>query len=125
MVSSEVHAFTPFKERSHTPLLLDAFANPDTFDFQDRYFSTKLLNLLWTLQLANKVDSHKVQVVLASPGACTSELLREVEVFMVVMMSRILSRTADEGAKMITHAAFGAPDSEVHGAYYSQGHRVP
>ena len=125
MVSSEAHAIIPFKERSEDRLL-EAFNDPAKFNATTRYFSSKLLNLLWTLSLSKKVDAREVSVVLVSPGFCKSELFREIDGWWAMaFISRCLARTTEAGARILMLASVVKPGQEVHGAYYSQGMKTP
>jgi retinol dehydrogenase 12 len=125
MVSSEAHAITPFKERSESKLL-EAFNDPAKFYATTRYLSSKLLNLLWTLSLSQKVDPRKVSVVLVSPGFCKSELFREIDGWCAIaVISWCFARTTEAGARMLVRASAVEPWQEAHGAYYSQGMKAP
>lgn len=121
MVSSEAHAITSLKERSEGNLL-EAFNDPARFNAATCYFSSKLLNLLWTLSLSRKVDPRKLSVVLVSPGFCRSELFREIDRWWATdAISWCFARTAQAGARMLMFASVVAPEQEAHGSYYSQG----
>jgi len=76
IVSSEGHFWVPFKEQN-APNILERMDDKTSFGNQmQRYYTTKLLNVLWTRELATKVTSDRVITNTVNPGFCYSGLHR-------------------------------------------------
>ncbi|QSZ31944.1 hypothetical protein DSL72_001513 [Monilinia vaccinii-corymbosi] len=70
------HFWIPFKERT-APNMLARMDDKETFGSQmQRYYTTKLLNLLWVRELASRVGAKEVIINTLNPGFCHSGLHR-------------------------------------------------
>ncbi|KAK7755524.1 hypothetical protein SLS62_002456 [Diatrype stigma] len=120
IVGSNGHFLTEFQQRNE-PSIFEAFRGD--FDMYHRYYNTKLLGVLFTRELAERLDaSGKPQIVLnmVDPGYCWTELLREKpwpRPIMAVMYvaDRILARSSEVGSRNYIWAASAGPES--HGIY--------
>ncbi|KAF2972835.1 hypothetical protein GQX73_g791 [Xylaria multiplex] len=122
LVSSEVAAFTKFKERNNVPLIagLDA---PGKVDPLDRMFVSKLLGQFFIAKLCELVSPSVALINCASPGSVHStEFNREIEhTFSGALTKKIQKRVAnspDVGARMITDAVVNHGE-ETHGQFLS------
>ena len=78
VVASEVHFWTPFNE-ARAPSILQRLDEEDSFNKQnliERYNTSKLLGVLWTRELASKVDRKSVIVNCLNPWIVASSLHR-------------------------------------------------
>lgn len=105
ITSSDVHMSTPFKEKSAPNILhrLDekaAFPKPP-----DRYHVSKLLNVLWTRELASKVKVKEIIINTVNPGLCHSSLHRDNSSAALKYVKKVFARTTDEGGRTIVDAA--------------------
>lgn len=118
-ISSEVHAFSNFTEKSLPNAyraLTDRF--PKSMNGQP-YHTSKLLTVLLAKQLAEKVDSSEVVVGLATPGYAESELLNDMQNFVTRMLEAIFRRSVEEGASLCVLADVTSTDEEFHKGYNS------
>lgn len=120
IVSSEVHYFTSFPEKSAPEgEILSTLNDKSTANMPDRYNVSKLLEVFCTRQLASRspFPNPKGDVIInfLNPGLCHSELAREIDSFGFRMRKLLLARTTEEGSRTLVHAA-GA-GAESHGQY--------
>ncbi|KAI1199920.1 NAD(P)-binding protein [Nemania serpens] len=122
LVSSEVAAFTNFKERNQVPLLagLDA---PGKVDPLDRMFISKLLGQIFLSKLCEVVPASVALINCASPGAVhDTEFTREVDhTFsgaLLKMIQRHVANNSDVGARVISDAVVSRGE-ETHGQFLS------
>ncbi|KAI0514356.1 hypothetical protein F5B22DRAFT_237321 [Xylaria bambusicola] len=109
LVSSELAAFTKFKERNNVSLLA-SFDVPGKVDPLDRMFVAKLLSQFFLSKLCEVVPSSVALINCSSPGSCHStEYNRGIEhTFSVTLIKRIQRRVANKlevGTRTITDAA--------------------
>ena len=118
ITSSEVHMWTPFKERT-APKILDELDDKATWGNPDRYNVSKLLNVLWTRELASKVSPKEIIVNTVNPGLVKSSLHRENSNGAEKKFTEFFGRTTEEGARTLVDAAViqGPP---THGGYMSE-----
>lgn len=88
-----------------------------------RYPTTKLLEIYAVRQLASlrPVSDTAVVINAVSPGLCYSELDRNGNIYlrmMLAVMRKFLARTSEQGSRNLLQAAFAR--SESHGAYCSE-----
>ncbi|OQE37254.1 hypothetical protein PENCOP_c010G00889 [Penicillium coprophilum] len=129
VVSSEVSAWTAFKEKESFPLLASLDQKNAKVDPLDRMMVSKLLGQFFLSYLASIVPPSVVIINAASPGSVhDSEFNREHDqtfsgaIAKIVM--RRLANTAAVGARMITDAAVNH-GQETHGEFLSFQKIVP
>ncbi|KAJ5816163.1 Short-chain dehydrogenase/reductase SDR [Penicillium robsamsonii] len=129
IVSSEVSAWTAFKEKNSFPLLASLDRKIAKVDPLDRMMVSKLLGQFFLSYLASIIPPSVVVINAASPGSVyDSEFNREHDktfsgaIAKVVM--RRLANTAAVGARMITDAAV-KHGQETHGEFLSFQKIVP
>ncbi|KAI1496964.1 putative short-chain dehydrogenase/reductase family protein [Biscogniauxia marginata] len=120
LVNSETAAWGKFKERNSTPIF-DAFdKKPSSFDFQDRYYTSKLLCQLFVVELTKRVPPSVAVITLVNPGFCWgSGLHHEVSGItssILTGVKRVIGRSSVVGARTLTDAAVNHGE-EVHGQY--------
>ncbi|GAP85196.1 putative short-chain dehydrogenase reductase family protein [Rosellinia necatrix] len=122
LVSSEVAAFTKFKEQNMVPLLagLDA---PGKVDPLDRMFITKLLGQFFLSKLCELIPASVALINCASPGSVHDTAFnREIEhTFsgaLTKMIQKRIANNSDVGARMITDAVVNH-GKETHGQFLS------
>ncbi|KAL5374117.1 hypothetical protein DPSP01_012178 [Paraphaeosphaeria sporulosa] len=117
IVSSEGHFWIPFKERTASNILMH-MDDPKTFGTQQqRYYTSKLLNVLWTRELASKISPEEVVVNTVNPGFCYSGLHRHSASFINVFLW-LFAWTPEQGGSCLTDALVRQGGS--HGAYVSE-----
>jgi len=124
-ISSEVHAFSNFTEKSLPNAyraLTDAF--PKSTNGQP-YHTSKLLTLLLAKQLAEKVNSSEVIVGLATPGYAESELLNDFRNAVTKIVEFIFCRSMEDGGRLCTLAAIASTDEQFHKGYNSHAEWRP
>ncbi|KAF2796331.1 short-chain dehydrogenase/reductase SDR [Melanomma pulvis-pyrius CBS 109.77] len=123
IVSSEGHFWIPFKERT-APNILARMDEKDAFGRQmSRYYTTKLLNVLWARELASKVEKRDVVVNAVNPGFCYSGLHRHEKTGIIKLFLWAFGWTTQQGGYCLVDALVQHGDS--HGAYLSEQKVVP
>ncbi|KAL2782927.1 hypothetical protein BJX66DRAFT_319486 [Aspergillus keveii] len=126
-VSSDTPAWAEFKEKDSIPLLT-AFDKRQSFKFQDRYATSKLLGQLFLQELAKRVSSSVVVINAPNPGLCKSGLDRDFKGSMVGYAARfmqfLIARDASVGARALVDAAVNHGPAS-HGQYVEDGKVVP
>ncbi|KAI0098011.1 NAD(P)-binding protein [Nemania sp. FL0031] len=122
LVSSEVAAFTKFKERNNVPLLA-GLDTPGKVDPLDRMFVSKLLGQFFISKLCEVVPPSVALVNCVSPGSVHStEFNREIEhTFsgaLTKKIQRLVANSPDIGSRMITDAVVNHGE-ETHGQFLS------
>ncbi|KAI1085428.1 NAD(P)-binding protein [Whalleya microplaca] len=82
----------------------------------DRYSLSKLLNVLWTRELAKHVDAKEVVINMCNPGWCMSEFHRADP--SAAAAGKYLGWSSEQGGNILIDAALQHPDS--HGEYLSE-----
>jgi len=126
--SSEVAAWTNFKEKNGTPLLAE-LDKPGKLDMVDRMFVSKLLGQFFLNELGKRVPASVAVINGASPSSVhDSEYNREHDkTFSGAIAKKIMRRVGNRaavGARMVTDAAVNHGD-EAHGQFYSFQKLVP
>lgn len=129
IVSSEVSAWTAFKERESFSLLVTFDQKTTHVDVLDRMMVSKLLGQFLLSRLTSMVPSSVVVINAASPGSVhDSQFNREhdktVSGAIAKIVMRRLANTAAVGARMITDAAVNHGE-ETHGEFLSFQKMVP
>ncbi|KAL9595234.1 MAG: hypothetical protein Q9219_006568 [cf. Caloplaca sp. 3 TL-2023] len=121
IVGSETAEWAQFQERNSRPILA-AFNEPQFFDLQDRYYTSKLLEEFFVVRLCQKVPSSKVVVNIVNPGFCYgSGLHTEVTGALGVVLGiykRMIGRSTAIGARTLVDAAI-VQGEKSHGKYLS------
>ncbi|KAK6810632.1 hypothetical protein RU639_013734 [Aspergillus parasiticus] len=117
IVTSDVHAWTRFPERTadNTFVALDS---KETADMQERYATSKLLEVLVVRELATRLGDSGVILNMLTPGLCKSQLSREAG-FALRLMILFFGRQTEVGSRTILAATEAGWDS--HGAYMLDG----
>jgi retinol dehydrogenase-12 len=123
IVSSEGHFWIPFNEQT-APNILAKMDDKETFGIQmNRYYTTKLLNVLWTRELASKVKKDEVVINSVNPGFCYSGLHRHENTGIIKLFLWAFGWTTQQGGYNLVNALVEHDDS--HGAYLSEQRIVP
>ncbi|KEZ39612.1 Short chain dehydrogenase [Scedosporium apiospermum] len=116
VVSSEGAAAAKFKERNEANIF-NALQNEAYF--QDRYFTSKLLQLICARKLASTLPPERGIIVTSlSPGLCNTDLFRNAPWFARWILGAMLSlvgRSAEMGSRTLVSGALAG--SEMHGEY--------
>lgn len=118
VVASEAHLFASFAERKRPGRIFDAFRSSADMN-EDRYNTSKLLNILIARELAARLGPDSpVLVNSLNPGLCKSELFRHCPFPLSILLRvglMILGRTTEMGSRTLVAAA--AAGRDVHGKY--------
>ncbi|TPR10427.1 hypothetical protein CAN33_0022100 [Aspergillus niger] len=120
IVASEVHAFTKFPERNAPAEkgvgVFEALDEPERYykTMAERYRTSKLLDVLLTRELADRIGDDDIVVNCLNPGLCRSQLAREMDNVVVRIMLRLLGRTAEVGSRTLVTAAAAGRESHGH-----------
>jgi len=119
IVSSEGHFWIPFKERTASNIL-ERMDEKETFGpNMQRYYTTKLLNVLWTRELASRFQEKGVIINTLNPGFCHSGLHRHINentaIFNIFLW--LFGWTTKQGGHCLADALVEHEDS--HGLYIS------
>ncbi|TFK39465.1 short-chain dehydrogenase [Crucibulum laeve] len=88
-----------------------------------RYYDTKLLNVLFTRALSDRLQTNSLIVNTVNPGFCYSELRRGIQGGIIAAaawtMERTMAHTAEEGSRQLVWAAVGGNDQldDLRGAF--------
>ena len=123
ITSLEVHMWTSFKERTALRIL-DELDKEKTWGNPDRYNVSKLLNVLWTRELASKVKPSEIIINTVNPSLVKSNLHRENTNGMEKRFTEFFGRTTEEGARTIVDTAI-IQGPQTHGGYLSECQPTP
>lgn len=122
-VSSEGHFWIPFKEQT-AENILKRMDDEDIFGKQmQRYYTTKLLNVLWARELAGRVSAEEIIINVVNPGFCYSGLHRHETTGILKIFLWLLAWTSAQGGHCLTDALVQHNDS--HGEYLSEQQQTP
>ena len=120
IVSSEGHFWIPFKERTASNILERMDAKETFGPNMQRYYTTKLLNVLWTRELASRLQTKDVIINTLNPGFCHSGLHRHITestaIFKIFL--GLFGWTTKQGGYCLSDALIEHEDS--HGQYISE-----
>jgi NAD(P)-dependent dehydrogenase (short-subunit alcohol dehydrogenase family) len=122
VVTSELHMWTSFKQRS-APNLFHKLDDKAAFS-PDHYNVSKLLGVLWAQELASRTPSTEVVINTVNPGLCWSSLHRDDENFGFRVFKHMCAWSSEQGAYCIVDAAI-AKQAESHGCYLSEQKVTP
>ncbi|BFZ63025.1 hypothetical protein YB2330_004137 [Saitoella coloradoensis] len=115
LVGSEVHFWAKFPEQdAERPLA--ALNDQSRFLGQDRYFISKLLDLIVARKIASVLRSStfeedkKISVYCPNPGFCFSELGREDQSWGFYLFQQAIARTTEQGSRTFVWCA-AAPEA--------------
>jgi len=123
IVSSEVHMWSNFKELS-APSILHRMDKEDSFGAPERYNTSKLLNVLWTRELASKIDVSDVIINTVNPGFCGSSLHRDEISVGFRVFKNIFAWTSAQGGHCLVDAVI-VKKEDTHGGYLSEQKSIP
>jgi NAD(P)-dependent dehydrogenase (short-subunit alcohol dehydrogenase family) len=106
---------------------IDTWRGGDTaYEFTMAYSRSKLANLLWTYELAERLGSSGVTVNAVHPGAVRTALDREVPKLLSFIFHTLFASTSPaKGAEPLVHLATSKELEGVSGAYFDRFRRVP
>ncbi|KAF3038991.1 hypothetical protein E8E12_004364 [Didymella heteroderae] len=122
VVASDVHFVTQFKEKDVPEGQIFAKLSEPTNDMQERYFVSKMMEVLVVRAWADRKPASQIPVTInfVNPGYCKSALTREANFAMKMaqaVLNPIFARTTEQGSRTLVHAASAGPES--HGQYMS------
>ena len=117
IVSSELYEWTPFTQRS-APDLFKVLDDPKAFS-TDYYGISKLLLVLWAIELASKVDRTQVIINCVNPGLCWSSLHRDHDSFGLRVFKHAVAWSTAQGGHCLSNAAV-VQTEETHGCFLSE-----
>ncbi|KAH7378431.1 dehydrogenase [Phaeosphaeria sp. MPI-PUGE-AT-0046c] len=124
ITTSEVHFWTPFKEKI-APNILGRMDQKDSFgDGMVRYNTSKLLGVFWFRELASRVDAKEVIVNAPNPGFVASQFHRHDPSAGFKVLKTLLAWTPTQGAYFLTDAA-ATKQAESHGEYIQEQKITP
>ncbi|KAL1644595.1 hypothetical protein SLS61_008645 [Didymella pomorum] len=128
IVASDVHFVTQFKEKDVPEGKIFAKLNEVTDDMQERYFISKMMEVLVVRAWADRKPASQIPVTInfVNPGYCKSALTRDMPFAMKVVqtiMDPIFARTTEQGSRTPVHAA--SAGAESHGQYMSNCQVAP
>ncbi|MCJ1318611.1 hypothetical protein MMC15_003941 [Xylographa vitiligo] len=121
IVSSNVHAFTQFPEKS-SPDIFQTLNDKNAANMMDRYNVSKLIQVFYARELAARTKTGgktKVTINLVNPGLCVSNLAREAG-WPIYLFRLAFARTTENGSRNLVYAAQAG--QETHGEYISNCH---
>lgn len=124
IVSSDVHSYTSFPEKSSANIF-DTLNNQQTANMQDRYPVSKLLEVFYCREMAERTrrsDKPLVIVNFLNPGLCHSELARDAGWFLYIL-KLLFARTTEVGSRTLVNAIEGG--ESTHGQYLSSCQVTP
>ncbi|KAH6857122.1 hypothetical protein B0I37DRAFT_403532 [Chaetomium sp. MPI-CAGE-AT-0009] len=118
---SFTHWMTAFPERN-APDIFAGLADPKTARMKDRYYVSKLIQLLIVREFADELSrsTKEGQIItsVVNPGFVATQIMRHEGPFFQVYLKglqKMLSRTPEEGSRTLVHGAAGG--EETHGQY--------
>ena len=124
ITTSEVHMWTSWKERK-ADNILEEMDKESTFGVPGRYYDSKLLNVLWTRELASRIrPAANVLVNMVNPGLCSSGLHRDNDDPSLRLFKKVSAWTTAQGGHCIVDAVL-AHGMEEQGGYFSEQKLTP
>lgn len=121
IVSSETAFWAAFKEQNFDPLL-SSFNDPKLYDSVDRYYTSKLLELIFLRELCRQVSASEVVINAVNPGFCYGSGLHRhaTGIFGAILngYKRVVGRSISIGARTLVNAAV-VQKNATHGKYLS------
>ncbi|KAI4098313.1 MAG: hypothetical protein L6R37_006543 [Teloschistes peruensis] len=123
LTASEVHMWAQFKEQK-APNILREMDDQATWGNPERYNTSKLLNVLWTRELASKVDPKVLVINCVNPGLVRSSLHRENTNAAEKKFTAFFGWSTEEGGRTLVNASV-AQGPDTHGGYMSECQPTP
>lgn len=121
IVSSETAFWAAFNEQKFDPLL-PSFNDPKLYNSVDRYYTSKLLELIFLREFSRQVSASEVVINAVNPGFCYGSGLHRhaTGIFGTVLggYKRVVGRSSSVGARTLVNAAVVQVNS-THGKYLS------
>ena len=117
IVTSEVHAWSKFPERDE-PNIFAALDDEKKARLDERYPTSKLLEVLTVREIAPKFQGTGVTLNMANPGLCHSELSRDGS-WILEVVKFFIARKTEVGSRTLVAPAFAGP--ETNGKYFHDG----
>ena len=109
----------------------DAHQGVDRINFEDiglqgqyrpfqAYAQSKLANIMFTYQLAEKLEGRGITVNALHPGSVASKLYRDFGIFepLILLWIRLTGKTSEEGAQTPIYLASSPELDDVNGKYF-------
>jgi retinol dehydrogenase-12 len=130
IVSSEGHRMTKFPDISAANIY-ERLNDEKSFNGNDRYFVSKLLEVLFVRELVARIDSGnasaaQITINMVNPGLCVSTLDRNASAGLQLVLSLLrfaVARSTEVGSRTLVHGASAEPES--HGEFMDDGHVSP
>jgi len=125
IVSSDTHYWVePTPEETNNPHLLGKLNANTAGGMKGRYPMSKLINVLFTRELAARLPSSRIVVNTVNPGLCHSSLRRNFSTSLSLrswLYINLLARSTEAGARELLWAAVARRhcEKEIHGKYVS------
>ncbi|KAF9050576.1 short-chain dehydrogenase [Panaeolus papilionaceus] len=129
VVTSDLHYFSkPANKVLESPNPVAVFGRQENItqkDVTNRYFDSKLLNILFVRALNERLGNHSIIASAVNPGLCATTIRKEFtglrRFFIEQIVVRLLARTAEEGSRRLLWASIGAKDDpdRLRGVYVS------
>ncbi|KAK7690012.1 hypothetical protein QCA50_006654 [Cerrena zonata] len=123
IVSSETHEWVDLRVKRTGPNIFEYLNTPESFHEQ-RYPTTKLLNILFTRALAAHLQpTSDIIVDAVTPGLCRSDLARNTITDAQFDAQLAAARSSEEGSRQLIWAAVGPENAtreemkKLHGQY--------
>ncbi|KAF2629266.1 retinol dehydrogenase 12 [Macroventuria anomochaeta] len=128
ITASEVHFATQFKEKDVPEGQIFAKLNEPTNDMQERYFVSKMMEVLVIRAMADQKSASQIPITIncVNPGYCKSAIARNSGFAVKLaqtLIQPIFARTTEEGSRTLVHAA--SQGAESHGQYMSNCEVAP
>ncbi|KAL1592990.1 hypothetical protein SLS59_009460 [Nothophoma quercina] len=106
ITESEVHRVTQFKEKDVAEGQIFAKLNEHTDDMQERYFVSKMMEVLIIRAMADRKTASQIPVTIncVNPGYCRSEIARSAGTAVKIAQSIIqpvFARTTEQGSRAL------------------------
>lgn len=95
--------------------------NGERYNIALMYYNTKLLNILFTKELARRLDGTGVTTYCLHPGSVRTELLRNIPVYVRVpmqLLGLLFFKTCKEGAQTTIYCSVSEDVKGESGKYY-------
>jgi len=102
----------------------DTWKSDPDYSFSMAYSRSKLANLMWTYELAERLEGTGVTMNALHPGMVKTRLGRELSSLITVPFHFLFSTTPEKGAEPIVHLAAERDIARVTGAYFDRFQQV-
>lgn len=117
IVTSEGHFWVPFHERTASNILARLDEKESFGTAMQRYYTSKLLNILWTRELASRINYKEVIINTVNPGLCYSSLHRHEKTGIIKIVLWLFGWSSEQGGHCLADALVEHDNS--HGQYLS------